>query len=346
MTESTPDLKGKLMTAMMKAIVYEEFGPPSVLKLKEVEKPIPEQNEVLIKVHATTVTKYDCWVRSCTAPPGFKLILRIASGRKPKYPVLGSEFSGCVEAVGAGVTRFQPGDPVFGFTGMNLGACAEYICLPDKAVARKPANLNDEAAASVLQGALTALFFLRKAKIQPGQSILIYGASGGVGSYAVQLAKHHFGAQVTGVCSTEKSAFVKSLGADQVIDYTRQDFTQNSQRYDVLFDTVGKTAVLRSKKSLNNAGSYLVATFGVPMLFQLLWLSLTGSHNLVYGSLKEKNEDLVFLKELLEAGVIKPLIDKCYSMDQAADAHRYVESGNKTGSVVINIRQNGSGYPN
>jgi NADPH:quinone reductase-like Zn-dependent oxidoreductase len=329
----------------MKAIVYEEFGPPEVLQLKEVEKPVPLPNQVLIKVRATTVTKYDCWVRSCTAPPGFDLLLRIASGRKPKYPILGTELSGDVEAPGADITRFHPGDPVFGFTGMNLGAHAEYICLPEEAVALKPVNASYEQSAAVLQGALTALFFLRKAKLQPGDEILVFGASGGVGSYGVQLARHHFGAQVTGVCRTSKIAFVKSLGADHVIDYTHEDFTHNSKVYDVLFDTVGKTSVLRSKNSLKKDGSYLLATFSLPMLFQLLWLSLTGSQNLEYGVLKEKTEDLIFLKDLIEAGKIKPIIDRRYPFEQVTEAHRYVESGCKAGSVVISMPQNGSGYP-
>jgi NADPH:quinone reductase-like Zn-dependent oxidoreductase len=331
------------MLSKMNAIVYEQYGPPEVLQLKEVEKPTPNQNQVLIKVHATTVTKYDCWVRSCTAPPGFDLLMRIASGKKPKKPILGTELSGEVESVGSGVTRFCKGDLVYGYPGMNLGAYAEYSCLPEEAVALKPANLNHEQAASVLQGALTAYFFLSKANIQPGQEILIFGASGGVGSYAVQIAKHLFAAQVTGVCSTRKLAFVKSLGADRVIDYTHEDFTQSSQRYDVLFDTVGKTSVSRSKNSLKKGGSYLLATFSLPMLLQLLWLSLTSSQNLEYGTLKEKTEDLIFLKELLEAGKIKPLIDRCYPWDQIAEAHRYVESGNKAGSVVISMRWNGSG---
>ena len=322
----------------MKAIVYEKYGPPEVLQLKEVEKPTPKDNDVLIKIHATTVTKYDCWMRSCTAPPGFKLLMRIASGRIPKKPILGTELAGEVEAVGVDVTRLKEGDQVFGYPGMNLGAYAEYICLPEEAVAAKPANVTYEEAAAVLQGALTALFFLRKTNIQRGQKILIFGASGGVGGYAVQLAKHHFGAEVTGVCSTPKLAFVKSLGADQVIDYTTDDFTQNGQVYDILFDTVGKTSVSRSKRSLKEKGWYLLTTFGLPMLVQLLWLSKTGSQNLEFGTLVEKIEDLIFLKDLIEAEVIKPTIDRCYPLEQTADAHRYVETGHKKGSVVITLK--------
>lgn len=321
----------------MKAIVYEKYGPPELLRLNEVERPTPRDDEVLIKVFATTVTKYDCWVRSCTAPPGFGLLMRIASGRKPKQPILGTELAGEIEALGVDVTRFKLGDQVYGYPGMNLGAYAEYICLPEGAVALKPSNVTYQEAAAVLQGALTALFFLRKANVRNGDKVLIFGASGGVGGYAVQLAKRHFGAQVTGVCSTAKLAFVKSLGADQVIDYTQEDFIQNGQVYDVIFDTVGKTSVSRSKRSLTEKGSYLFATFGLPMLLQLLWHSKTGRQNFEFGALDEKTEDLIFLKDLIEAGVIKPVIDRCYPWEQAAAAHRYVETGQKMGNIVITV---------
>ena len=321
----------------MKAIVYEKYGPPEVLQLKDIEKPTPRDNEMLVKVHAATVTKYDCWMRSCRAPPGFNLLMRIASGRKPKKPILGTELAGEIETVGSKVTRFKKGDQVFGFLGMNLGAYAQYVCLPEKAVADKPANVSYEEAASVLQGALTALFFLRKADIQPGQKVLIFGASGGVGSFAVQLAKHHFKAEVTGICSTAKMAFVRSLGGDTVIDYTKEDFTRNGQIYDVVFDTVGKTSVSRTKRSLKENGSYLLATFGLIKFLQLLWLSKTSSLNLNFGTLAETTEDLIFVKDLVEAGTIKPTIDKCFPFEMAAEAHRYVESGRKQGSVVIKM---------
>ena len=321
----------------MKAIVYEKYGRPEVLQLKEVEKPTPKENEVLVKIHATSVTKYDCWMRSCTAPPGFGLLMRIASGRKPKQPVLGTELAGEIEAVEIDVTRLKVGDQVYGYPGMNLGAYAEYICLPEEAVAIKPANVTYAEAAGVLQGALTAWFFLREANIQHGDKVLIFGASGGVGGYAVQLAKHHFGAEVTGVCSTPKLEFVKSLGADQVIDYTNEDFTQNGQIYDIIFDTVGKTSVSRTIRSLKEEGWYLLATFGLPMLFQLLWFSKRSSRNFEFGTLEEKTEDLIFLKGLIETGAIKPIIDRCYPLEQAAEAHRYVESGQKKGSVVITV---------
>jgi len=322
----------------MKAIVYEKYGPPEVLQLKEVEKPTPKDNEVLIKVHATSVTKYDCWMRSCTAPPGFNLLMRIASGRVPKQPILGTELAGEVAAVGKSVTRFKAGDQVYGYPGMKLGSYAEYICLPEEAVARKPVNATFEESAAVLQGAMTAWFFLQRANIQPGQKVLIFGASGGVGGYAVQLAKHRFGADVTGVCRGSKMDYVKSLGADQVIDYTQDDFTKNGQVYDVVFDTVGKTSVSRTKKSLQKNGWYLLATFGLPMLVQLLWLSKSGKQNLEYGTLAETTEDLFLIRELIETGVINPTVDRCYPLEQAAAAHRYVESGQKMGNVVITIQ--------
>lgn len=262
----------------------------------------------------------------------------ITSGRKPKQPILGTELAGEIEAVGAEVTRLKAGDQVYGYTAMNLGAYAEYICLPEEAVALKPANLTDVEAAAVLQGALTALYFLRKAKIQRGEKVLIFGASGGVGGYAVQLAKRHFGAAVTGVCSGAKLEYVKSLGADRVIDYTQEDFTQNGQVYDVIFDTVGKTSISRSSRSLRPDGTYLLATFGLPMLLQMLWRSRISGQNFEFGTLKEKTEDLIFLKDLIEAGVIRPVIARCYPLEQAAEAHRYVEAGHKKGSVVITMK--------
>jgi NADPH:quinone reductase-like Zn-dependent oxidoreductase len=324
----------------MKAVVYEKYGPPEVLQIKEVAKPAPKDKEVLIKVFATTVTKYDTWMRSSTAPPGFWLPARISSGiRKPKQPILGTDLAGEVEAVGGAVTRFKPGDQVFGYTGMYLGTHAEYVCLPEEAVAVKPANATYEEAAAVLQGALTALYFLRKSHIQSGQKVLIFGASGGVGNYAVQLARY-FGAEVTGVCSTGKMEMVKSLGADHVIDYTKEDFTKSDETYDVIFDTVGKTPVLRSRRSLKKTGHYLFATFGLPKLFPILWLSITRSRKVFIGALQEKTKDLIFLKELIEAGKIKTVIDRCYPLDQIAEAHRYVETGQKRGNVVIKVAHN------
>ncbi len=325
----------------MKAIIYEKYGPPEVLELKEVEKPTPKDNEVLIKVYATTVTLYDCNCRSCTAPTGFRLIQRIAYGiRKPKKPILGTELAGEIVSAGKNVKLFRKDDQVFGYLGMSLGAYVEYICLPeDGVVAIKPTNMSYEEAAAVQQGALTALFFLRQTNIQSGQKVLIFGASGGVGLFAVQLAKH-FGAEVTGVCSTTKLELVKSLGADKVIDYTKEDFTKNGETYDIIFDTVGKSSVSRSKKSLKKKGFYLFTTFGLPKLFQILWLKMTSSKKVIIGLLEERTEGLIFLKELIETGKIKSVIDRSYPFEQTTEAHKYVETGQKKGQVVITLVQN------
>jgi NADPH:quinone reductase-like Zn-dependent oxidoreductase len=320
----------------MKAIVYEKYGPPDVLKLEEVEKPTPKEDEVLIKVFATTVTKYDCWARSSTAPPGFWLPSRIASGlRKPKLTILGTDFTGEIESVGKAVKQFMKGDQVFGFTS-SLGAHAEYMCMPEEGVVIKPANTTYEEAVAVVQGGLTALYFLRKGSIQSGQKVLIYGASGGIGTYAVQLAKY-FGAEVIGVCSTPKLEMVKTLGADKVIDYTKEDFTKNAQTYDIIFDTVGKTSVSRSLRSLEEKGLYIFATFGLVMLIRALWLTRKSSKRAIFGVIDESAEDLIFLKELIEAGEIKPVIDRSYPLEQTAEAHRYVETGHKKGNVVITV---------
>ena len=322
----------------MKAIVYEKYGSPEVLQLSEVETPTPKEAEVLVKIRATSVTKFDCWMRSSTAPPGFGLLSRFASGiKKPKQMILGTDFAGEIEAVGKDVTRFKVGDQVYGFSGFAMSTHAEYICLPEEAMTLKPVNRTYKEATAVIQGGLTALFFLQKANIQRGQKVLIFGASGGVGGYAVQLAKNHFGAEVTGVCSTSKMEYVKSLGADQVIDYTQEDFTQNGQVYDVVFDTVGKTSVSRTRKSLQENGWYLLATFGLPMLVQLLRFSKFSGLNFEFGTLTEVNSDLIILRELLEKRVIKPTVDRSYPFEQVAEAHRFVESGQKMGNIVITV---------
>ncbi|MFX1514309.1 MAG: NAD(P)-dependent alcohol dehydrogenase [Promethearchaeota archaeon] len=325
----------------MKAIVCTKYGPPEVLQLREVEKPTPKANEVLVRNFATTVTLYDCWSRSGTAPPGFKLLMRLATGiRKPKQPIFGTELAGDIEAVGSDVTRFKIGDKVWGYLGMNQGSYVEYICLPEDGVlAIKPTNMTYEEAAAVQQGALTALYFLRAGNIQNGQKILIIGASGGVGTFAVQISKY-FGAEVTGVCSTPKLDFVKSLGADKVIDYTQEDFTKSGEMYDIIFDTIGKSNIGRSKRLLKKDGFYLFTTFGLPKLFRILWLQMINRKKSFYGTLEERTEDLVFLKELIEAGKIKAVIDRRYPLEQAAEAHRYVETGQKKGQVVITVEHN------
>ena len=325
----------------MKAIVATKYGPPEVLQLQEMEKPTPEANEVLIRNYATTATLYDCWTRSSTAPTGFGLLMRLAAGiRKPKQPIFGTELAGEIEAVGSAVTKFKIGDQVWGYLGMSQGAYVEYICLPEDGVlAFRPINMSYEEAAAVQQGALTALYFLRNTNIQSGQKILIFGASGGVGTAAVQLAKY-FEAEVTGVCSTPKLDFVKSLGADMVIDYTKEDFTKSGEMYDIILDTIGKSNVGRSKRLLKKEGFYLFTTGGLPTLFRILWLQMINRKKAFYGTLEEKTEDLDFLKELIEAGKLKSVIDRTYPMEQAAEAHRYVETGQKRGQVVITMDHN------
>jgi NADPH:quinone reductase-like Zn-dependent oxidoreductase len=293
-----------------------------VLQLKEVAKPAPKNNEVLVKVYATTVTIGDCRMRSFTVPRRDWLFARLYLGIfKPRRPILGMELAGKIDAAGKNVTKFKVGDPVFAsIFGVNFGGYAEYKCLPeDGMLALKPANLTFGEAAAIPGGGMTALGCLRNANIQRGQKVLIYGASGAVGTNAVQLASHHFGAKVTGVCSASNLELVKSLGAETVIDYTRTDFTQSGETYDVIFDAVAKIPPAHSKKVLKKTGVYL------------------NVHTSSGGG--EKIADLILLKELIEAGQLKPIIDRCYPLEQIVEAHRYVEKGHKKGNVVIRVKQ-------
>ena len=321
----------------MKAIVYTKFGPPEVLQLKEVEKPTPKDNEVLIRIHATTVAAEDPGMRSS---PGINGLI------KPRKPILGWYLAGEIKATGKNVELFSIGDQVFGSAGMRLGAHAEYICLPeDGALAIKPANITYEEAAAIPNGALTALPFLRdNGKIQRGYKVLINGASGTVGTSAVQFAKY-YGAEVTGVCSSTNLELVKSLGADHVIDYTEEDFTQNGQTYDVIFDAVGKSSFSRCKNSLKDGGVYLTTFPTLAAMLQRLWPSMSGSKKVSFAATglrpaSDKAKDLVFISELVESGKIKAVIDRRYPMEQIAEAHRYVETGHKKGDVVITVVQN------
>ena len=323
----------------MKAAVYTRYGPPDVVQVKDVEKPAPRDNEVLVRIHATTVCAGGLEVRE----KPIHSLMRFMNGlwRPKKVKILGMEFAGTVESVGKAATRFAEGDQVFGSTGFKFGAHAEYVCVPeDASLAIKPVNMTFEEAAAVLFGGVSALYFLRKGKIQAGQKVLIYGASGSVGIFAVQLAKH-FGARVTAVCSTANLELVKSLGADEVVDYTREDFSRAGRVYDMVFDTVGKSGFSRSLKSLKRGGFYVrVGGSGRALsilgaILEGMWASVTGAAKVIGGAAGGTAGDLSFLKGLIEAGKLRTVIDRRYSLDEIAEAHRYVEAGHKKGHVVI-----------
>jgi len=331
----------------MKAIVFTEYGTPDVLKIKEVAKPAPKENEILVRVHATPINYGDLIARNFgnltpgefNMPTPLYLPSRMAFGwNKPRVNILGSELAGEVEAVGRAVTKFKTGDAVFAYLGMNMGANAEYVCIPEAgSVALKPSNLSYDETSTLPYGAIMATSLLAKANLQRGQKVLINGASGGIGSMAVQLAKH-FGADVTGVCGTPRLEFVKSLGADRVIDYTKEDFTQNGETYDLIFDILGRSSFSQVRRSLKPNGIYLLASFKMKALLQMLWTSITGGKQKVICSFaNETSESLTFVKGLVEEGKIKAIVDKRFPMEQAAEAHRYVEGGHKQGNVVITI---------
>jgi NADPH:quinone reductase-like Zn-dependent oxidoreductase len=321
----------------MKAAVYTTYGPPEVLQVVEVEKPVPKDSEVLIRIVATTVTSRDWRFRK--AEP---FIARFFTGLlKPKLAILGSDLAGVVEEVGSAVTLFKVGDPIFGTTDHDLGAHAEYKCIAEKGILTIiPDIIGFEEASTVFFGGHTALHFLRKANIKNGQQVLVVGASGSVGSYGVQLAKY-YGAEVTAVCSTDNLDLVKSLGADKIIDYSKEDFTKSGKKYDVIFDTVGKNSFSGCIKSLKKNGFYLgTVMMSLPLLVQWLWTLLTTRKKVVGGSAGEHSEDLTILKELIETGHLKPVIDRRYPLEQIADAHRYAEKGHKKGIVVIRVTPN------
>jgi NADPH:quinone reductase-like Zn-dependent oxidoreductase len=328
----------------MKAMVHTEYGPPDELQLKEVEKPVPEDSEVLIRIHATTVTSSDCNLRNLTfAPKWSRLPMRMQFGlRKPKINRLGIDLAGEIEAVGKDVKRFKEGDQVFGRPDPAFGAHAEYICIPEDGVlAIKPANMTWEEAATLPLAANTALYFVRDlGDVQAGQRVLINGASGGIGTFAVQLA-NYYGAEVTGVCSTANLDMVRSLGADQVIDYTKEDLAGSGGTYDVAFDAVGKTSYSRCRELLRKNGLYLTTLPTLAIVVQTVWTSVVGDKKVRFGDAIGKAENLIFLKELAEAGKLKAVIDRRYPLEQTAEAFRYVEKGHKKGNVVIRVAHDG-----
>lgn len=325
----------------MKVIACTNYGPPDVLQLKEVAKPFPKENEVLVKVKTTTVTVADIRLRGFKVPPALWLPARITLGfRKPKKEILGMELAGEIESIGKNVKRFKEGDQVFAATLSGFGAYAEYKCLPeDGPVSIKPSNITYAEAAAIPIGARTALYFLRKANVQNGQKVLVYGASGSVGSNAVQIAKY-FGAHVTGVCSTTNLQLVKSLGADKVIDYTAEDFSSIGETYDVIFEAVNKSSFSACMNVLKKDGTYINITEPLPN-FQMLWTKLTSSKKLILAqNSPETAEALNFLKKLVELGKLKVVIDRYYEFDEIVEAHKYVEKGHKRGNVVINVEHN------
>jgi NADPH:quinone reductase-like Zn-dependent oxidoreductase len=324
----------------MKAVVYDRYGPPEVLRLADVERPVPKDDEVLVRVHATTVNRLDVHTREANRPSGLAVMVlsRLVSGlRRPRQPILGSEFAGEVAAVGASVSEFAVGERVFGNSGLGFGAHAEFLCIRESArIASMPANMSFVEAAAVSDGFLNAVWCLRLADPHAGQKVLVYGASGSIGTAGVQLAKY-FGADVTAVCNTKNVVMVKSLGADRVIDYTSEDFTKNGETYDVIFDAVGKHSFERSKGSLNRGGSYL-ATDGFKNLFLALWTSRVGDKKVLFQlPPRYTKKDMLFLKQLIEAGRYRAVIDRRYPLEEVVEAARYVETEQKAGNVVLTI---------
>ena len=329
----------------MKAIVYEEYGSPEVLKIKEIEKPVPKDNEILIRIHATSINYGDLIARNFKniSPRQFNMAMplwlsaRIMFGwSKPKKKILGSEFAGQVEETGKSVKKFKKGDPVFGYVGQKMGTNTEFMCIPENGtVAIKPSNLSFEEASVIPYGALMAMEHLSKANIQKGQKVLVNGASGSIGSAGVQLAKYH-GGEITGVCGSLRLKFVKSLGADKVIDYTKEDFTRNNEMYDLIYDILGKSKFENCKNSLTGNGIYLIASFKMKQIFQMFWTKLSGSSKKVICALAvDKTENLITIKNLVESGHIRAIVDKSFPMDKIVEAHRYAEEGEKKGSIVL-----------
>ncbi|MEJ2749502.1 MAG: NAD(P)-dependent alcohol dehydrogenase [Anaerolineae bacterium] len=328
----------------MKAIVWTKYGPPDGLQLQEVEMPVPQDDEILIKIQATTVTTGDCEMRRLQLPLMLSFPMRLYAGflRPKRIPILGQELAGEVVEVGEDVKLFKKGDQVFGTTGFGFGAYAEYICLPAEphemqgVLAAKPVNLSYEEATAVPTAGLEALHFLRKTNIRPGKKVLIIGAGGSIGTFAVQLAQH-FGAEVTGVDSAEKLDMLHAVGANHVIDFTREEYTNSGVSYDLIIDVVGRRGVARRLKLLKSDGTYFLAYAGLSHMLLGVWTSLTSNKKLKIESASQKKADLIFLKELIESGQIKPVIDRCYPLAQMAEAHRYAETGHKKGNIAITV---------
>ena len=328
----------------MKAIVWTKYGPPDGLQLTNIEKPVPKDDEILVKIHATTVTAGDCEMRRLELPLMLSLPMRLYVGflRPHRITILGQELAGEVEEVGKDVRLFKRGDQVFGTTGFGFGAYAEYICLPGEpsemqgALAIKPSNLTYEEAAAVPTAGFEALHFLRKANIQRGKKVLIIGAGGSIGTFSIQLAKH-FQAEVTGVDRTEKLDLMRSIGANHVIDYTKDDYTSNGESYDLIIDVVGRSSVSSRLKLLKQDGYYFLAYAGISQIILGMWISMTSNKKVKIESASQNQGDLIFLKELIEAGKLKSIIDRRYPLEQTAEAHRFVESGQKKGNVVITV---------
>ena len=333
--ESIDNDKSTSLNKKMKAIVFTKYGPPEVLLLKEVEKPTPKDNEVLIRIYGTTVTAGDTEIRGLKFPFAMRLLMRLGFGFiRPRKKILGQELSGVIEAVGKEVKLFKAGDQIFAASAFKFGAYAQYICLPSKYVmTKKPKNMSYEEAAAVITGGINALYYLRKGNIQSGQKVLIRGASGTIGTFGIQLAKY-YGAEVTGIGNPNSLEMMKSLGADKVIDYTKEDFSKSGETYDVIFDVIGKSSFSEFIKSLKENGIYLLANTGARKVRKLL---KSGQKVITGKSLIYKTEDLVFLRELIEAGKLKTAIGKRYSLEQIPEAHRYIEKGEKTGNIVITV---------
>lgn len=323
----------------MKAIILTQYGPPGSLQLREIEKPVPGDNDVLIKIHASTVTMGDCELRNLTLPLWTRIPVRLIMGfRKPKKFTPGMELAGVIESVGKNVTSFKPGEAVFGSSGMSMGGNAEYKCLSVKSsLVHKPDNITFEEAATIPVGGINALHFLRKANIQPGQHVLINGAGGSIGTYAVQLAKM-YGAEVTAVDSDEKLEMLQSIGADHVIDFRKEDFAKHGGKYDVIMDMIYSNSYTRCINALTDNGTYLMANTGPRRMFWGLWTEKTTNKKVMFELAAERKEDLQHIAELIGTGKIKAVIDRCYPVEQVEEAHRYVEEGHKKGCIVINVQ--------